>query len=360
MKERIRFGIVGAGWRAHFYLRVAHACPDKFEIVGIIDQASQVAREVAGNFGIKAFGSIEEMASSAKPQFVVTCIPRTQIPNVTKELVAMNVPALLETPPAETVEEMVELCKLATDGARIQVAEQYWLQPHQAARLAFAQSGRIGKVSQATISAAHGYHGISLMRRFLGVDFENAKITAIEFQESLVMGAGREGPPKKEEMNTSLRHIFIFEFGDRLGIIDFSSWEQYFSWFRKQTLLVRGERGEIVNETATYLKDYLTPINVNFHRHSAGLEGNLEGNYLKGIQAADQWFYCNPLAPAALSDDEIAVGTCLLKMAEYLETGKDFYSIAQACQDQYLTLMCEQALAKKQPVTTEEQLWSKV
>ena len=59
-----------------------------------------------------------------------------------------------------------------------------------------------------------------------------------------------------------------------------------------------------------------------------------------------------------LSDDEIAVATCLQKMAEYVDGGPHFCSLAQASQDHYLGLMMEQAIATQQPVETQSQVWS--
>ena len=97
---------------------------------------------------------------------------------------------------------------------------------------------------------------------------------------------------------------------------------------------------------------------MTFTRHSAGVDGNLEGNYLKGIQAGGQWWYRDPLIPAELSDDEIAVAALLLRMAEYVDGGEDAYSLAEACQDRYLDILAAQALGLGEPVTAEVQPWS--
>ena len=79
---------------------------------------------------------------------------------------------------------------------------------------------------------------------------------------------------------------------------------------------------------------------MTFTRHSAGVDGNLEGNYLKGIQAGGQWWYRNPLIPAELSDDEIAVAALLLRMAEYVDGGERTPTLlAEACQDRYLDIL---------------------
>ena len=78
-------------------------------------------------------------------------------------------PALAETPPGWEMDELLDLHALTERGARVQVAEQYAFQPLHAARLALVQSGRLGPVRQAHVSVAHGYHGVSLLRRFLGI-----------------------------------------------------------------------------------------------------------------------------------------------------------------------------------------------
>ena len=90
------------------------------------------------------------------------------------------------------------------------------------------------------------------------------------------------------------------------------------------------EKGQL---TVTYLTDFATPIRLNFTRHIAGANGNLEGNYLKGIQVGEQWLYTNPFIPAPMSDEEIAIATCMLHMERFITTGQPFYSLAEAAQD---------------------------
>ncbi len=352
-----RFGIVGSGWRVRFFLRAAAASQGKLEAAGIAARTPKHAERWATEYGVPVYGSISEMVKAQAPEFVVTSVSWPANAGIVRQLAEMGAPVLSETPPAVTVEEMHQMWSLAEQGARIQVAEQYWLQPHHAARLAFAHSGLIGRVSQAQVSAAHGYHGISLMRRYLGVGGELPAISARRFTSPIVEGPGRQGPPSHEKVIEAGQTFTFFDFGDRLGVIDFTG-EQYFSWIRGQRLLVRGERGEIVDDRAVYLQDYRTPIYVAFTRHSAGVDGNLEGNYLKGIQAGGRWWYVNPMRPAELSDDEIAVADLLLRMADYVNGGEVAYSLAEACQDRYLDIVAAQALERGKPVTAEVQPWT--
>lgn len=353
----INFAIIGAGWRSEFYLRVAKVAPSRFRVAGIYDQFPQVAQRLSDKFQIRAFSTLKEMLTQGAPDFVVACVPRTALPSVLRQVSEYDLPILSETPPGSTMDDLFAVWEIVCSGARIQVAEQYWAQPHQAARLAFAESGKLGRITEVQVSIAHGYHGISLMRRYLGVRYEPVTITAHKFVAPIVEGPGRSGLPDNEKIIDSTQVIAWFDFGNRLGVYDFTL-DQYFSFIRGQRLVVRGQRGEIIDMKGVYLQDHLTPINVDFSRHSAGSEGNLEGNYLKGYQAGGEWIYRNPFSPAVMSDDEVAIATCLIKMKEYVKTKEEFYSVAEACQDRYLDILMTESVAKGIAVTSSYQPWN--
>ncbi len=353
----IQFAIVGGGWRAEFYLRIAAALPERFCIVGMVVRDAEKGQAIERTWGVHTYRDLDRLLLAERPHFVVICVSWEANPPLVEELAGRNVAVLSETPPAPDVPRMARLCELVEHGARIQVAEQYIYQPQHAARLAFVGTGALGTVSQAQVSAAHGYHGISLMRRFLGVGTENARISARSYASPLVAGPDRQGPPREERVVPSAQTIAWLDFGDRLGVYDFTG-DQYFSWVRGQRLLVRGERGEIINERASYLLDYRTPMEITFTRISSGANGNLEGHYLKGIVAGGRWVYTNPFVPGRLTDDEIAVASSLAGMAEYAQGGPDIYSLADACQDRYLDICITRAVETGQTVATETQAWT--
>jgi hypothetical protein len=252
---------------------------------------------------------------------------------------------------------MAHLYSLVKAGAQIQVAEQYHLQPLHATRIAFASSGKLGRVTQAQISVCHGYHGISLLRRLLGVGFEDATIRACTWTSPIVRSPDRRGTPEEEDIVPTTQELAWLDFGDRLGVFDFVD-DQYFSAIRGQRVCVRGERGEIIDHRARYLVDQQTVIEAPFLRHDAGALGNFEGHYHKGYTVGEQWIYQNPLAPGELTDDEIAVGDCLIRMADYARGGPDFYSLAEACQDRYLDIKMKEAAASGREMRTEKQVWT--
>lgn len=366
MNPPIAFVIAGAAWRAEFFLRVAQACPDLFRCTGVCSRSTQRRETLAKQFGVATFDTFDALLASAtsssaqaRAMFVVTSVPRDVNPAMIRQAIVAGLPVLSETPPAGSIDEMIALWKDVTArGGKVQVAEQLHLQPHHASRIALARGGLLGAISQAQVSVAHGYHGMSLIRRLLGIRYENARISAIEFGSSIVEPPGRAGPPPEQRIAETSQSINLLQFdGRRLGILDFDG-AQYFSPIRSPRVVVRGERGEIINDQVVYLKDHLTPIRAELMRHEAGQHGSLEARHLRGIQFCQDWIYRNPCAPARLSDEEIAVGTSLLKMAEYVRDGRPFYPLAEACQDTYLDLAAQQAARDREPLVTTTQPWA--
>ncbi|MDF2725518.1 MAG: hypothetical protein K0Q59_5195 [Paenibacillus sp.] len=353
--DRIRFAIVGGGWRSEFFLRIAQAVPERFEVAALVVRDEAKGAVISKKWDVPVFRDIASLLRETSPDFVVTSVPSAVNPEMMGELAKAGMPVLSETPPAKDTASMVALYNQLKD-AKIQVAEQYPFQPLHAARIAIAQSGKLGTVSHASVSAAHGYHGICLMRKLLGVAFQQAVIQATRFTAPIIAGPGRGGGPTSEQVVSSAQVIAHFQFGDKLGVYDFTG-DQYFSWIRSQRVLARGERGEINNREVRYLRDYKSPVQLELKRMNAGEEGNLEGYYHKGIMAGDEWIYRNPVAPGRLTDDEIAIADCLIRMGDYSRGGASFYGLAEGCHDQYLALLIQQSLETGAPVRSERMPW---
>jgi len=355
--SRINFGLIGAGWRVDFFMRIAAALPDKFGVVGVVARDPEKGKAFTERWGVPTFRTTEELFA-LKPAFVVVSVPWNVSVDMLEKCAANGIPALAETPPAPDIVGLEKLSKLIREGAKIQIAEQYFLQPLHAALLAVAHSGRIGVPNQAQISVAHGYHGISLIRKYLGIGFENAKITATSFSTPIVNSPGRNGPPKTEQIVDSLQVVARFEFeSGKIGFYDFTG-DQYFSYVRGPRLLVRGERGEIDGETVRFLLSADVGVNVPMRREDIGLRGNLEGYSHRGYTLGSDYVYQNPFPTGRLADDEIAIATVLEGMARYANGGKAVYGLADAAQDRYLDICMEEAVRTGKPVQTSMQIWA--
>jgi len=356
MGEQIRFGVVGSGWRSDFFLRIADALPDRFAVTGLVSRSRETAQLVESRWRVPAYPDVAALLERERPDFVVVSVPRAVAPARVIELVDQRVPVLCETPPAADLEGLVQLYERVAGRAAVQVAEQYHLSPLLNAQLAIARSGRIGSISQAVVAQCHDYHGISVMRRALGVRADEVTVSASVFRYPLLAGPDRRGDPASEDTVTATQTTARFEFRDQLGVYDFAP-EQYFSWIRGNRLLIRGERGEIENEVVRYVEDFRSPMSATIQRVMTGEGGNLEGMFLRGLRFANEWAFVNPFMPARLNDDEIAIALLLEGMKKKISGGPDIYSLAEASQDHYLSLLMKQAAESGEAVRSQPQIW---
>jgi predicted dehydrogenase len=356
----VRFGIVGSGWRAGCYLETASLLGSGWAAVGVAGRNPATRGALASRWKVRAFASAAELVEGEAPDFLLVTVGGGAMAEVLSGLMELGVPLLAETPPASTVEGLESLWREAgRRKARIQVAEQYWLQPMQQARLAALSAGLIGESSFAHVSVNHSYHNVSLMRKYLGVGFENAAIRAASFSAPITEGPGRGGPPAAERISPVERVLGLFEFeGGKKGLFEFEQ-NQHRSWVRSSRVAVRGQKGEIADDRIAYLEDFRSPVSEELRREEAGGEGNFEGYHLKGVSLGDRRLYANPFAPARLSDEEISQAACLAAMGEYVRSGKSFYPLAEAAQDQYLAISLKEAAASGAAVVTETRAWAR-
>jgi predicted dehydrogenase len=352
----LSFGIIGSGWRAEFFLRIARDLPEQFPLAGIVVRNPEKRADLADRWQAPTFSNLDELLAEKRPDFMVTSISAAANLELIEALSERGLPVLSETPIGRDLKELYRAVDLERAGARIQVAEQYIFQPLHAARLALIESGRLGTVYEADVSIAHGYHGISLLRHFLQTGLRLPKIVARRFTSRIVAGPHRTRIPTEHKIVDSVRTIAQLDYGDRLGIFDFTG-DQYHSWIRSPRLMVRGEEGEINQTTVRLLQRFDTPFQFELVRRDTGHAGNLEGYSHRSISGGGEVLYRNPFPAMRWNDDEIAVATSLSKMANYLETGEPAYSVAEACHDCYLDQLIAEAAASGREVIAEPQPW---
>ncbi|MFD1276667.1 Gfo/Idh/MocA family oxidoreductase [Streptomyces kaempferi] len=93
----IRFGIVGSGWRAEFFVRLARALPERLAVAGVVTRSAERVAQLKAEWGVPAFRTVSELCA-AEPEFVIPSVPWEITPQVVQELVEHEVPVLAETP----------------------------------------------------------------------------------------------------------------------------------------------------------------------------------------------------------------------------------------------------------------------
>ena len=157
------------------------------------------------------------------------------------------------------------------------------------------------------------------------------EVSSFTLPDSVTRYNSRRGLLEEPQIVTAEEKIVILRFKNKTALYDFN-YEQYFSDIRSNRIIIKGTKGEIVNDRCTYLKDGL-PHSFTFKRNSYGTNENLDGYTLVNITAEGEVLYTNPFKMARLSDEEIAIATCLLNMKKYLETGGPFYTLREAATD---------------------------
>ena len=354
----ISFGIIGGGWRALFFMRIAEAFPERFKCVGAVLRDPDKREAFGAAWGIPTYASLDALLDGQTMDYVV--VSTSENHKVILEVVAAGIPCLTETPPARTEDDLRRVYETVRElNGKVQVAEQYHLRPHHQAQKAVLERGTIGKVSQVQASIAHGYHGMSMIRRFLDIGFENAVIRCTGFKSPVVDSPSRAGLPEREEIVEADQVLASFHFGnDQFGVLDFTN-KTYRGWIRQERLLVRGERGELSNHTVRYLKALNEPMAFEIERVSHGQEQDLKPAAFIGYRGDGAWLYRTPFSAPILMDDEIAVAHCMDRMMNFVRTGQSFYSLEDATQDTYLSILYERARQEDRTIESTTQVWAR-
>jgi predicted dehydrogenase len=350
-----RIGIVGASWRAEYYLRAASVLPEHFEVVAVHVASDASAERVTRTWSVAATTSRAAFLAGDY-DFVVVATPSEVAAELTVAASRAGHAVLTETPPAPTRESLLAYYA-ELRGQRVQVAEQYRFQAHHAARLALAKSGRLGPVTWARLSAAHGYHGVSLIRAFLGKGFDPVTISGYSVPDPTVASRGRDDWHDELVEYTSARAFARLDYGEQNGLYEFD-FEQYFSPTRPRHVEVYGPRGQISDDDVSYVVAPRHATVGRLQRSATGADGDLEGFFVDSISWGDDIVWSNPYRGARLNDDELAVAELMGRMARYVDGGPEAYSLADGCHDQLLSLAINEAVESGLPVRVDEVPWA--
>jgi len=340
MTGPVRIGIIGFGWRAAGYLRVARMLPDRFHVSGICVRDLEKYKPAAAAQGVPLYAGPAELAEAC--DFLLLAVSKTSIPDILARLISLDKPILTETPPAWDAASLEAVAALPPGRHPVQVAEQYPLQPHHQARRALIRSGSLGDVRHVQVSAAHGYHGISLIRSWLEPG-GTCEIVARRFGHP-VLEVPYRGKPAGGGIETEVQEIALLSFEDgKSAVFDFTR-SQYFSPIRRGRVLIRGSRGEVRDNEVTRIHADGSPETVAIVRIQDGQEGSLAPLSLRELRAGRECLFRNPFHPAPLSDEEIAMAQALERMAAFVRGGEPFYPLSEALADVRLSLAIEEAI----------------
>ena len=313
--------LIGTGWRAHFYMRIARLLPDLLQIVSIYTHTEERRREIDDE-GFEAFTDLDQ-ALSYDHEAVIISSGASGFFDLLRRLHERGENIVAETTFLSLSEE--ELGEVADyDGM---VREQYQYTPAFAA-LFKVLSQIEDQPDQLFLSGLHNHHSASIARRILNTGYQMPdEINSLTFPSRMVRTGSRNGMEKGMETEDYERKIRVMRFGEKLFIHDFSS-NQYHSYLFGRHFEVRGRSFVITEEGMKTIDDRGYPcfIPFVFHRDSSAGNGSLS---LSHVSFGDRTVFENPYYPVNMNDDEIAMAM----MIEHYSKGGNPYPFIEGIMD---------------------------
>ncbi|RZU10944.1 putative dehydrogenase [Kribbella rubisoli] len=157
----LRIGVLGAGMIATGgggVLPNLDSIRHKAEVVAIADVVPDLAKTVAGRFGIpNAFTSLEAMLDGVELDAVVNLTPIPVHGRTCAQILAAGKHLATEKPLATSMEDADRICELAAESDLTVVCAPFnMLYPDRAEARRLVREGAIGKVAFARVRSSHG------------------------------------------------------------------------------------------------------------------------------------------------------------------------------------------------------------
>lgn len=188
MNNRIRFAIIGASKRSDYlYGPLLTTLKDDVELVGVWSRSEEKARALGDKYRVPWFTDLEQMQAKVRPDAAVVSVKYAANGEVGRRIVELGLHALLETPIAHHLADADDIIAgAAVRGLKIEIAEQYYRRPNERIKGALIQAGVFGRVNTAYNDfMGHGYHGVSLIRSYIGFDVPLISVTGVTAQFSV-------------------------------------------------------------------------------------------------------------------------------------------------------------------------------
>lgn len=346
---QLTYAIIGSGYRAQYYARIAVRWPALFRAC-FLCRSEEKARSIFLQTGVPATVSVENVLSM-KPDFAVIAVNKDSVADVAVEWIERGIPVLLETPAGSTPEQLKKLWELEQQGAKIAVCEQYHRYPILHAGIEAIDQGLIGEPRTAYLSIAHDYHGASLLRRMLKTAGEHYTMTGIALSTPVTRTDSRyeafyDGESSQEERDVVQ---VLFDSGKH-AVYDFAG-VQYRTFIRSRHITVRGEKGEWSDTIVSYVNEENEPVRKFLMPNLPRDYRQFDTQDLKDLRKS--W---RPELSMETLQDEFAISTILYDMGAFIEGGPAPYSLKEGLEDALFYLTLKQAAGMPFVAVSEPQM----
>jgi predicted dehydrogenase len=355
--DPVRVAIVGTARRSSYlYAPLLRAIPG-VELVGVWGRSEGSARTLGEQLGLPWYTDLERLVRETGAQAAVVSVAYGANGQVGLMAVEAGLHALLETPIAHDLAEADAIIATARQrGLKLEVAEQFHRRPLEQIKLKLIEAGLFGRVySSFNDFAGHGYHGVSVMRSYLGFDARPTQVTGAVRQFGLAPYWSRIANNMEARDETQEHGLVEFDDG-RLGIFHWTSvgYDSPVRWWRSSRFLAEKGMGVTVgvgldvDERLSLLAPggeapHFITIERRWERVDGGALVALVAHTGDPDTPIVRWD--NPFTPAVQGhgpqwhDDEIGVAGCIVSLLDAIRSGGEpSYGPHQARLDQEIIL----------------------
>ena len=371
-KHPLRVAIIGTAKRSDYlYGPLIRALSSDVELVSVWGRQAESVERLGRSLNVPAYTDMGRLMRATAPEIGIVSVNYHANGEVGLMAVQSGLHVLLETPIAHRLSEADAIIAAAQERRlKIEIAEQFHRRPLEQIKLNLIASGLFGRVHTAFNDfAGHGYHGVSVLRSYLGFDAKPTRVVGAVRQFDLAPHWSRLAGTRAARTETQEHGILEFE-GGQLGIFHWTDvgYDSALRWWRSSRFLAEKGMG-ITTGVGLDVEERLSLISpggeaprfITIERRWERIDGGALVAMVAHTGDPDlpivQWD--NPFRPtvqghgAQWHDDEIGVAGCLFSLVEAIRNGNDpTYGAHQGRMDQELILALRMSsMAGGQPVT---------
>lgn len=323
--NRVKVGFYGTGTRMiERYLPVCAQLSDKLNMVCIGGRTKEKVQALGERYELPWYTDIDKMLSEHKVDMVCNIVSCVANYETTAKIAPHGAGVILETPIELDLTKAHALFDLIKEHKiNIEVAENGFRVPQERIVRKLLDTGMFGKVLIAYNDlVTHGYHGMNLLRNYVGFDVEPVSVTA--FHESLTDDGN--------ERSVGMRLGFIHFENKAIGMhsmaygLPANPWPVHKHFVAENGWLSMKEGMVLEGKKERKVKIKRIDHTVGKTKTCLKMEAKISGR--------PDIVWENPFADKPFNDDEISVAAAVMSMARAVsEQVPQEYSLKDALRD---------------------------
>jgi len=356
-QEPIRTAIVGTGSRSSYMYGPILKALEEVELVSVWGRSADSSRQLGESLSVPWYTDLERLIRETEPQIGVVCVNYSANGQVALMAVEHGLHIVTETPIAHKLSEADAVIRAAEErDLKVEVAEQFHRRPLEQIKLKLIASGLFGQVySSFNDFGGHGYHGVSMMRSYLGFDARPRQVVGLVREYELMSHWSRLSGRQRPRTEAQEHGVVTFESG-QVGIFHWTSvgYDCPLRWWRSSRFLAEKGMGitvgvglDVEEKLSLLAPGEEAPLFITLERRWERVDGGAlvailahTGDPQRPIVRWD-----NPFRSARQGhgvqwhDDEIGVAGCVMSLVDAIRNDTEpSYGPMQARMDQEIIL----------------------